>query len=624
MRAWTGGEPSDLAGSYLAVARPGPTHPGSTLPVIGARELTTRPSGLLVPTSARASRQPIDLIGLVISSDDVGLGVPTLEEVAAELARCPLGGTVKVLVQLLVQLKDPQSSRREVELTFAAEAFSDHLLAQLQTRIKNGEYLFTAHNILTLIGYALRHCYAEEDGEPELASLAWMALALNEHLGTESEISEPVPDLGLRIDGEPNARASVLAADMVANQYFNAELDIASLVARFQRRWRELPAEDLAAGRGFDLDGIYRSLVGVPLGDLINFATVLWGVATQGSPVLDPVAVQQRFSWPREQLDAVLRLLARDRHDLLQVIDDDEFAGTWSFNAFERFPILLLDSGEMVVINPEFVMNRVYGWLPILDIAFAMKSLEESVDAAPEYSDLKLTTVVGYLRSNTERYVLEVLEAIAPRRGIFKRLWDENELIAAYPRKKGDQVCDAVVEEADAWVAFEVSSRQVQRRLVAAASPQALLEDVVRGVVAKAKQLEATLSRLRDDESMLTGRPRIGNRRFVPVLVISEGFPLGPVTRAVIDERLRLEGVLQDPELRPLHIMGVDELELIEQAVTMGGRTLVDLLDAHASSSLAQMNLKNFLHEHLGGHYPSDRQMALWRKALDITTAAIT
>jgi hypothetical protein len=104
-----------------------------------------------------------------------------------------------------------------------------------------------------------------------------------------------------------------------------------------------------------------------------------------------------------------------------------------------------------------------------------------------------------------------------------------------------------VIEEADAWVAFEVSSRQVQRRLAASASPQALLEDVVRGVVAKAKQLEATLSRLRRDESMLTGLPCMVNRRFVPVLVISEGFPLGPVARVVIDERLRVEGVLQDP-----------------------------------------------------------------------------
>lgn len=104
-----GGEPSDLSASYLAVARSGLTHPGSTLPVLGARELANRPSGLLVPTPTRASRQPVDLIGLVISSDDVGLGTPTLEEIAAELVRCPLGGTVKALVQLLVQLKDPQT-----------------------------------------------------------------------------------------------------------------------------------------------------------------------------------------------------------------------------------------------------------------------------------------------------------------------------------------------------------------------------------------------------------------------------------------------------------------------------------------------------------------------------------
>jgi hypothetical protein len=56
---------------------------------------------------------------------------------------------VKALMQLLVTLKDPQGSRRDVELAFAAEVFSDQLLGQVQTRIRNGEYLFTAHNILT-------------------------------------------------------------------------------------------------------------------------------------------------------------------------------------------------------------------------------------------------------------------------------------------------------------------------------------------------------------------------------------------------------------------------------------------------------------------------------------------
>lgn len=114
-----------------------------------------------------------------------------------------------------------------------------------------------------------------------------------------------------------------------------------------------------------------------------------------------------------------------------------------------------------------------------------------------------------------------------------------------------------------------------------------------------------------------------GRRRFVPVLVLSEGLPLGPVTRAVIDELLRAEDVLQEAEMGPLHIVGVDELELLERAVMVGGRTLVDLLDPHASSSLAQMNLKDFLHEHLGGHHRPDCPMALWRRAMDITRAVL-
>ncbi|MFI6031373.1 hypothetical protein [Amycolatopsis magusensis] len=138
----------------------------------------------------------------------------------------------------------------------------------------------------------------------------------------------------------------------------------------------------------------------------------------------------------------------------------------------------------------------------------------------------------------------------------------------------------------------------------------------------KAEQLEATLIRLRENESPLTGG-REPCQLFVPILVISEGFPLGPVTRAVINDRLRRAGVLQDEQFQPLHILGMNELELLEQAVTTGRANLVDLLNAHARSTLAPMNLREFLVDYLANHGRSARQMRLWRKALDVTNAHI-
>jgi len=98
--------------------------------------------------------------------------------------------------------------------------------------------------------------------------------------------------------------------------------------------------------------------------------------------------------------------------------------------------------------------------------------------------------------------------------------------------------------------------------------------------------------------------------------LIGEGFPLGPITRTVIDYRLKEAEVLQAPEFRPLHILGIYELELLEYAVTKGGCELIEILDAHMRSTMAQMNLRDFLSD----HQRPQRQFLLWQRALQIAT----
>ncbi|MEU7529277.1 hypothetical protein AB0A74_26365 [Saccharothrix sp. NPDC042600] len=583
--------------------------------------MVRRASGLVVPESSIAQRHPIDLVSLVITSSDVGLGASTLEEVAREMSRCPLAGTVTALTGLMARLRERGADHKRIDLDFARAALTEELLAEVVSRIERGDRLVTEHSVLKLIEYALRHCYTGNHVVPRVEYLAWMMLVLNDHLGVGDDADDAAPDLGLYIDGEPVARASTLAADTVANQYFHAEVDLPSLIARFQRRWREMPADDLSAGCGIDLDGIYLTTVGVPFEDLVTVATMVWGMSAQGSVVLKTAEMCRALSWDAERLDSVLELMARDPAEMVAAIDQDEYSGTWSFNAFERFPILRLDAETVVAVNPDYVLCRAYGWLPLFDIATALEHAA-SIGGEKARGDVPpMSAITNYLRANTERYALEVLESIAPRRGPFKRLWDELELQAAYPGKQAKKVCDAVLEEPGAWVAVEVSSRSVQRKLASAASPQALLDDVLRGVVDKAKQLEATLTRLREDESRLTGRAAEQGRRFVPILLISEGFPLGPVTRAVINDRLRRSNVLQNEQSQPLHIIGMHELELLEHAVTTGRGSLVDLLDAHARSTMAQMNLRDFLVGYLGGHHRPARQVRLWEKALAATTA---
>lgn len=512
---------------------------------------------------------------------------------------------------MMSELRDSPVGRQKVNLKVAKAAFTEPVLGQVLSQIESGGYLITEYNVLKLMEYAFRHCYSDEDVLAELESLAWMILAINEHSHIREQ-ADDAPDLGVRIDGEPISHASTLAADMAANQYFNASRDAVSLIAQFQRRWREMPAADLSSSRSFNLGELYDTTVGVPFEDLVTLATMLWAMCAQGKPVLNTADVAERLSWEPERLDTVLGLLARDRRGFVAELDADEFPGPWSFNAFERFPIFV-DGRRLVVLDPDFLINRVYGWLPIFDIRNAMMAAA-SDEAARSAVFKQMNTITNYLRDNTERYVLEVLEQFAPRHGLLKRLWDERELKAAYPGKNSGKVCDAVMGGPGAWVAFEVSSRLVQRKLASSAAPEALLDDVMFGIVKKAGQLEATLNRLKQNESNLTGRPAEQRRRFVPVLVIGEGFPLGPITRAVIDYRLQQTGVLQQPEFQPLHILGVHELELLEYAVTAGGRELIEILDAHARSTMAPMNLSDFLTE----HERPQRQVALWERAMEI------
>src|SRR5688572_29416773 len=115
VRALTGGEPPGLPGTYLAVARSGIAHEGSTLPFLGARLGTRRPSGLIAPDSGTPERLPIDLVAVFITTVDVGLTPTHFSDKAVEMERCPLTSTVELLAGLLARLRDIPTDRRAVD-----------------------------------------------------------------------------------------------------------------------------------------------------------------------------------------------------------------------------------------------------------------------------------------------------------------------------------------------------------------------------------------------------------------------------------------------------------------------------------------------------------------------------
>ena len=124
------------------------------------------------------------------------------------------------------------------------------------------------------------------------------------------------------------------------------------------------------------------------------------------------------------------------------------------------------------------------------------------------------------------------------------------------------------------------------------------------------------LEQLQADESTLTGRPGQQRRRIIPVLILSEGFPVNPAVRTVIEHALKEADVLQHVE-GPLHIVDLEEIELLEQAETLGHGTMLELLERHERSTLAGAGLRDFLLLEVGVAGRPARLEALWEEVFE-------
>jgi hypothetical protein len=102
----------------------------------------------------------------------------------------------------------------------------------------------------------------------------------------------------------------------------------------------------------------------------------------------------------------------------------------------------------------------------------------------------------------------------------------------------------------------------VVERLARAQSGRADLDALVGR---KVDQLAATIAALRADESELTGKPATGPRRFFPVVLATERFPVSPVTADLVRRRLAAAGTLSGADVSPLALVDLLDLELVEE-----------------------------------------------------------
>jgi hypothetical protein len=192
-----------------------------------------------------------------------------------------------------------------------------------------------------------------------------------------------------------------------------------------------------------------------------------------------------------------------------------------------------------------------------------------------------------------EQHCLEVAESVYPANAQPRRLYPE------FNYSEGDGP-DLIVadDHASAFVELGIGRPHLRNTLMRGdlASYDA---DVRRLIVPRAEQLDRKIGHALNGILPLQGAPPACLDRIHPVICLWDGYPLGRYLYQRIEKAVADAGYLQQPEVAPLSIISVQELEQLLGLVSTG-ETLTDILTQHVTGDLSDEPLNDFLHRTFG------------------------
>jgi hypothetical protein len=489
---------------------------------------------------------------------------------------------------------------RNHQRQLAQEWFFTAELSDVRAMVLSGSrQLLAPQVLLQLARSALLHCSRDPAGDHESAeqrrsherNMRSAMLVMAEHLGARRRSEDDQlrgPDGVLTLGG---AIVTGLELEVTANLLVNRRPDPASVFERSTRRWVEIPQEEKAL---VDLAGEFEAATGVRLEDLRMVALVLWASATGPNGPRVGVGHLDSLGLGPARTNAALGLLGAAVEELAAEAGAPGTDGDYEFSLFSRFPLVRLAAGGLLVISPILLAERALGWLPRWDLSHGFGQGKEGKKRADR--------AVTYLRHTTERHATETLEHLVDAGAATGMLHNPDAVQAAFGTK--DPNADCAIDWPGCWVVAEISSRTVTQETAAALSADALLDDLNKGVITKARQLEGTIAALRSDEGRLTGRTANGPRHFWPLLVTTEGLPMNPVTTERVHGMLRSAGLLQHDDTGLLVVLDIEALEAAETVAERGGPNLPALLAEHAVSARPEPSGAHLRGRPSAGHCP--------------------
>lgn len=484
--------------------------------------------------------------------------------------------------------------------------------------------LFAPQILLHLAPLSLVHGSPADPGEheaPEVlagyeTAMRGSMLVLAQHGGSGRRNADDrlrTPDGTLVLAGPV---VTGLEAELAANLLANHRPFPASALDRSERRWVEIPQEEQGGKGVVDLAGEFEAATGVPLSDLRMVGVTLWAMVAGGSGPRAGPGYLDGLGLGAERTAKVLGLIsgtAAGLADRAVASVGPGLGSVYDTSVLGERPVVRLANGGLLVVSPRLLVERTLGWLPWWDMT---NGLAASGPGGPK----RARRAEGYLRGTTQTHADETIAALARASSPPGVPYDDTRIQAAFGTT--DRNADDAVDWPEAWVVLEVSSRTVTQGTAAAVSGEALVNDILLGVVEKARQLDGTIRALRRDETLLTGAPRT----VPPVLARarhdrgvpgasgdhSEGSGDAPGRRRASGtrrrdgccRRRRGPGSRGEPGVR-------------------GGPNLPALLAAHALSDMGAHGFREWLLVTHGPLRPPSRVMQRWERVLDPVLQAL-
>jgi hypothetical protein len=600
-RMLTGREPAELRENLVPFEAGRPMLAGTTTRLLQV-PFVARPDGLLLP--AAATPVPLHLVGVYITAAEAFGITPSPAVIADQLERTPFAAILDFVAATLAIHRAPGVSTLRSDTLLADQWLAGSARERVRNLLRDPKRRLVVPQALYVLVKLAAHACPDallpgvEAGRIPAAVFGALS-AMDEDSGTGLDDADRVV----------RTEIGSFSSRLLANQHLNKPLDEAHLMARFVRQWLELPAERSAERGVVDVAQAFADATGVPLRDVLVVAAALWASTLGGSPHVPPGYFSE-LKWDEARLAAALSLFSADPVTLrgLLLAETQDKGLVWSHDVLGRYPVVRADDGGLLVLDRNLLVRRIFGGLLALDMDAALK-------AGTRTDRKRAKHVAGCLQHLAEVYALEILKAVVGHGHAAPRVYGDAELQRAFARKDR-RIADAAVDYGDAWVVAEVTTSHLTRESVAA-SREAQSKDVDK-LVKKVEQLDHTIAALRSEERKLTGARPAPARRFHPLLVVADGFPINPMSTELLHQRVAREGLLTGDDVAPLEVVDIIELEMLEGITEQGGPSLRDVLAGKERAVFFRSSVRDYLLVERGlNPAHSQRVSALLEKALD-------